>query len=155
MRRRIAFGKSVGILLGMLLAARPVLADKIFLKNGRTIVAYSVLEDGDKIHYETSAGQMTLPRSIVDHVEKGGLLPMTDSPAAAAANLDIAPPAMETNANLEGLDANVVHDGAIDRGYISKLEDDARSGGAKVNERAAMAHHAAAQFEMSHGDLEH
>src|SRR5277367_2980146 len=155
MRRRIAFGKSVGILLGMLLAARPVLADKIFLKNGRTIVAYSVVEDGDKIHYETSAGQMTLPRSIVDHVEKGGLMPMTESPAAAAANLNIAPPAMETNANLEGLDANVVHDGAVDRGYVSKLEDEARSGGAKANERAAMAHHAAAQFEMLHGDLEH
>jgi tetratricopeptide (TPR) repeat protein len=155
MRRMIVFAKTVGALLGVLLAATPTLADKIFLKNGRTIVAYSVVEDGDKIHYETSAGQMTLPKSIVDHVEKGGLMPMTESPAAAAANLDIAPPAMETNANVEGLDANVVHDGAVDRGYISKLEDDARSGGAKANERAAVAHHAAAQFEMSHGDLEH
>src|SRR5579863_5849639 len=154
MRRMIVFAKAVGALLGILLAATPVLADKIFLKNGRTIVAYSVVEDGDKIHYETSAGQMTLPRSIVDHVEKGGLMPMMESPAAAAANLNIAPPAMEPNANVEGLDADVVHDGAVDRGYVSKLEDDARSGSAKANERAAMAHHAAAQFEMSHGDLE-
>jgi tetratricopeptide (TPR) repeat protein len=153
--RRVAFSaKTLGVVLGILLAGAPALADKIFLKNGRTIVAYSVVEDGDKIHYETSAGQMTLPRSIVDHVEKGGLMPMMESPAAAAANLVIAPPAMEPNANVAGLDANVVHDGAVDRGYVSKLEDDARNGGAKENERAAIAHHAAAQFEMSHGDLE-
>src|SRR5271169_5078302 len=114
MRRTAFFAKALGVLMGILLAGMPALADKIFLKNGRTIVAYSVVEDGDKIHYETSAGQMTLPRSIVDHVEKGGLMPMTESPAAAAANLDIAPPAMATNAGVEALDANVVHDGALD-----------------------------------------
>jgi len=155
MPRTTLLAKVLGALLCVLLAGMPVLADKIFLKNGRKIVAYNVVEEGDKIHYETSAGQLTLPRSIVDHVEKGGLMPTMESPAAAAANLDIAPPAMESNPNVEGLDANAVHDGAVDRGYVAKLEDEARSGGAKANERAAMAHHAAAQFEMSRGDLGH
>src|SRR6202163_1446776 len=141
------FAKGVGGLLGILLGATAGLADKIFLKNGRNIVAYSVVEDGEKIHYETIAEQMTLPRSIVDHVEKGGWMPTLESPAAAAANLDIAPPAMVTTANLAELDANVVHDGAIDRGYVSRLEEEASAGSVKANERAAMAHHAAAQFE--------
>ena len=41
-------------------------ADTIVLKNGKRIVALSVVEDGDKIRYETAAGQLTLPRSIVE-----------------------------------------------------------------------------------------
>src|SRR5271165_222484 len=86
-------------LLGMLMCAAGARADKIVLKNGRQIVAVSVVEDGDKIRYETSAGELSIPRSIVDHIEKGGLLPVTESPAAAAANLTMAPPPMEATAN--------------------------------------------------------
>ena len=71
-------------------------ADTIVLKNGRRIVANSVRDEGDKVKYETSAGELSLPKSIVDHIEKGGGVPMGDSPAAAAANLAITPPAMVT-----------------------------------------------------------
>ena len=46
-------------------------ADTIVLKNGKRIVALSVVEDGDKIRYETAAGQLSLPKSIVDHIERG------------------------------------------------------------------------------------
>jgi len=48
-----------------------------------------------------------------------------------------------------------VHDGAIDREYIARTEGAARGGGGKANDKAALAHHAAAQFELAHGDLEH
>src|SRR5271155_551853 len=141
---------------GLLLCASAARADKIVLKNGRKIVAFNVVEDGDKVRYETSAGQMALPKSIVDHIEKGGLLPVLDSPAAAAAaNLDIAPPALEPTANGTEVDQAAVHDGAVDRDYIARVESAARSGGAKATEQAALAHHAAAQFESSKNDLEH
>src|SRR6266480_3186155 len=47
-------------------------ADTIVLKNGRRIIALSAVEEGDKIKYLTSAGELSLPKSIVDHIEKGG-----------------------------------------------------------------------------------
>ena len=96
-------------------------ADKIVLKNGRTIVASNVREDGDKIRYETPAGELSLPKSIVDHIEKGGLMPMSQSPAEAAANLNLAPPAAEVPATTPEIDSAVVHDGAVDSDYIAKL----------------------------------
>jgi hypothetical protein len=130
----------------------PATADTIVLKNGRRIVALSVVEEGDKVKYQTSAGELSLPKSIVDHIERGGDVPMPDSPAAAAANLKITPPTMEASAAIE---KGAVHDGAIDREYLAKVEGAARSGSAEANEVAALALHAAAQFELSRGDTEH
>jgi len=140
-------------LAGTLACAAAARADKIVLKNGRQIVAFNVIEDGDKVRYETAAGQLSIPKSIVDHIEKG-LVTVTESPATAAANLDITPPPMEATANAAEIDQAAVHDGSIDRDYISRMESEARSGNAKANERAALAHHAAAQFELAHGDME-
>jgi tetratricopeptide (TPR) repeat protein len=142
---------AAGIVLVSVLAAGSR-ADTIVLKNGKRIVALSVVEDGDKIRYETAAGQLTLPRSIVDHIERGPAGALPDSPAAEAANLAIAPPAFESDAEVEKA---TVHDGAIDRNYLSHVESEARSGDAKANARAARALHAASQFELAHGDMEH
>src|SRR5258706_12444583 len=82
----------LAMLACVLMLAGAARADKIVLKNGRKIIAYNVVEDGDKIRYETSAGQLALPKSIVDHIEKGGLLPPMGSPPAAAASLNLEPP---------------------------------------------------------------
>ena len=54
-------------------------ADTIVLKNGRRIIALSAVEEGDKVKYLTSAGELSLPKSIVDHIEKGGSVPMAGS----------------------------------------------------------------------------
>ncbi|HKI10933.1 MAG TPA: hypothetical protein VKA02_02380 [Candidatus Acidoferrum sp.] len=155
MQQRWSAARITCLIAGILLAATAARADKIVLKNGQKILAYSVVEDGDKVRCETSAGQLTLPKSIVDHIEKGGLLPVTESPAAATTNLNIAPPAMETTANGTEIDHGAVHDGSIDRKYIAQLEEEARGGSASATERAGLAHHAASQFELSHGDLDH
>lgn len=131
-----------------------VLADKIVLKNGRKIVAANVTEDANKVYYETSAGQLSIPKSIVDHIEKG-LTPVMGSPAADAANLPIPPPTVEATADAAEIDSAAVHDGAIDREYLARVENEARGGNRKANDKAALAHHAAAQFELAHGDLQH
>src|SRR5258705_1489732 len=104
-------------------------ADTIVLKNGRRIVALSAVEEGDKVRYLTSAGELSLPKSIVDHIEKGGAVPMASAPGTAAANLDIAPPAFQPGevSGGEEVERAAVHDGAVDRAYIAKLEADARS----------------------------
>ena len=155
MRGRKHTAKILTLFVGMLLCALAARADKIVLKNGRQIVAYNVSEDGDKIRYETSAGELSIPKSIVDHIEKGGLMPVMESPAAAAANLNMAPPPMEATGNAAEIDHAAVHDGFIDREYIARVEGEARGGSATANQKAALAHHAAAQFELAHGDLEH
>ena len=130
-------------------------ADTIVLKNGRRILALSVVEEGGKVKYLTSAGELSLPKSIVDHIERGGAGPMSDSPGAGAANLTITPPAMESSGASAEIERAAVHDGAIDREYIAKLEGAARGGGKQANLSAALGHLAAANFELSRGDMEH
>src|SRR5437660_1397061 len=130
-------------------------ADTIVLKNGRRIIALSAVEEGDKVKYLTSAGELSLPKSIVHHIEKGGSTGMGGSPGSEAANLSIAPPAMVEGGPVAELERGAVHDGAIDRNYIAKLESAARSGGEQANRSAALGHHVAANFELAHGDMEH
>ena len=132
-----------------LLAAKPASADTIVLKNGRRIVALSVTEEGDKVRYQTAAGELSLPKSIVDHIERGGATP------SSAANLAMAPPAVESSLANAAAESAAVHDGAVDREFLAKAVAEARSGNPEANAAAAMAHHAVALFEMSHGDLEH
>src|SRR6266849_6780560 len=146
------------VLLGVALlsmSARAA-ADTIVLKNGRRIAALLVVEEGEKVKYLTSAGELSLPKSIVDHIEKGDTATAA-LPGAGAANLAIAPPAVQPGdwGGGEEIEQSAVHDGAIDRGYIAKLEDAARSGTQRAGFSAAIAHHAAAWFELSHGDMAH
>jgi len=145
-----------GVLLcaALLATSRLAAGDTIVLKNGRRIVALSAFEEGDKVKYLTSAGELSLPKSIVDHIEKGGAAPI-GSPGADAASLSIAPPSMESSGASGEIEQGAVHNGAIDRGYIAKLETAARSGGREANRSAALGHHLAANFELAHGDMEH
>jgi tetratricopeptide (TPR) repeat protein len=145
---------ATAVLIVSLTVAQRTAADTIVLKNGRRIAALTVVDEGDKVRYQTPAGELTLPKSIIDHIEKGALL-MPESSAAAAPKLTIRPPAMEVSAADSEVQNSAVHDGGIDRGYLAKLESEARSGSAVANEKAAMARHAAAQFELSRGDMEH
>src|SRR6266436_1260162 len=153
MRRPHPASRILFVAGALLFAGSAARGDTIVLKNGRRILALSVVEEGDRVKYETSAGQLSLPKSIVDHIEKGGAVP--DSPGAAAANLAISPPAIEVSEENTDIERGAVHDGAIDRDFIAKLEGEARSGSRQANAIAAQAHHAAAQFEASHGDMEH
>lgn len=139
-----------------LLVAAPLSADTIVLKNGRRIVAARVFEKNGKIGYETSAGILSLPASIVDHIVRGetGIGdPDSDS------SLSIAPPRTEAGPAPEldpagEISRRAVHDGSIDREYIASLENAARDRTRGGSDRAAMAHHAAAQFELGRGDIE-
>src|SRR4029077_845148 len=154
MRQSSRAGRIVSLAVALLLAGAVAQADTIVLKNGRRIVALSVREESDKGIYETSAGELSLPKSIVDHIEKGGAVPMADF-SAAAASLAITPPEVQTIHGNAEIESGAVHDGSIDREYIAKLEVAARAGGQRANLSAALAHHAAAQFELSRGDMEH
>src|SRR5437773_6031997 len=103
-------------------------ADTIVLKNGKRIIALSAVEEGDKVKYLTSAGELSLPKSIVDHIERSGAVLIGGPPGADAANLTITPPTMESGATFTEVEHGAVHDGSIDREYIAELESTARSG---------------------------
>lgn len=130
-------------------------ADTIVLKNGRRIVGMNVVEQGDKVRYTTSAGELILPRSIVDHVERDGSLPGAVGSNAEAARLTIAPPELHpAGGSGEEIAHAAVHDGFVDREYIAKCEGEARGGTHRAKFNAALAHHAASAFELSQGDIE-
>src|SRR5881396_616881 len=101
--------------LALLSLGGRAVADTIVLKNGRRILALSAVEEGDKVKYLTSAGELSLPKSIVDHIERSGAVLIGGPPGADAANLTITPPTMESGATFTEVEHGAVHDGSIDR----------------------------------------
>jgi tetratricopeptide (TPR) repeat protein len=127
-------------------------ADTIVLKNGRRIVASNVTEDADHVIYETPAGQMRIPKSIVARIERD------NQSYASAAGTDTSPPVsapqIEPLRGYEDMQRLTIHGDSIDFGYIAKLETDARTGDKAAIEKVAAAHYAAAQFLLSKGDTD-
>jgi tetratricopeptide (TPR) repeat protein len=126
-------------------------ADTIVLKNGKRIVATSVTQDADHVTYETPAGQMSIPKSMVVRVERD------DQSYTSASHADSAPPVSAPQVEVRGYDDVVhltVHDDGIDFAYIARLESDARSGAAGAVDKFAAAQHVAAQFLVGKGDTD-
>jgi tetratricopeptide (TPR) repeat protein len=139
------------------IAAGTVRGDTIVLKNGRRITALSVTQEGEKITYETASGTLSLPRSIVDHIEHGSI-PSSEG-ATNASTLTLKPPETEAAAatlppSTTEIENHVIQNGELDRAYVDGLDQETRSGQALANQNAAMAHHAASQFELAHGAMD-
>jgi tetratricopeptide (TPR) repeat protein len=139
----------VGALL--LLAASSAAADTILLKNGRRIIASNVVEDGDHVRYETPAGQMSIPKSIVARIDRDDLGYASAGSAGTSAP-PISAPEIDPLRGTEDISGLVVHDDSIDFAYIAQLETAARSGGSSAVDKAAAAHYVAAQFLVGKGD---
>lgn len=125
------------------------------LKNGRRITATHVEEADGKVTYDTAAGQLSLPADIVARVIRDDAAgdtqprPVNDR----AANLPIAPPDSLTAAASNEVTRAAVHDGSVDQDYLDRLEGDAQGGSPGAVSRAILAESAAAEFEVSKGDL--
>jgi len=143
MRRRVQ------LLLTLLVAAGVARGDTIILKNGRRITATQVVDEGKRVSYETPAGRLSLPRSIVARIERDGALLSSQG----AAELSVHPPQVEFGEEYDDVVRATVYDGAIDWDYLAHLESQARSGGEEAG-RAALAHYVAAQFELRRGQIE-
>src|SRR6267154_985219 len=91
-------------------------ADTIYLKNGRKITASNVIQENGLVSYDTSAGHLSLPASIVDHVVHEGT--SLDSTAGTgsdrAANLPIAPPSAALGPGADDAARLAVRDGSLD-----------------------------------------
>jgi tetratricopeptide (TPR) repeat protein len=139
----------VGALL--LLAVSSAAADTILLKNGRRIIASNVVEDGDHVRYETPAGQMSIPKSIVARIDRDNL-GYASAGSAATSQPPVSAPEIDPLRGTEDISGLVVHDDSIDFAYIAQLETAARSGGSSAVDKAAAAHYVAAQFLVGKGD---
>ena len=132
-------------------------ADTIYLKNGRKITAAHVIQENGQVSYETAAGQLSLPISIVDHIvrEAAPLDSTAGTPSDRAANLPIAPPSTTLAPGTDAAALSAVRDGSIDLNLLAKLESEANANPTpSAVVRVIAAETAAAQFEISVGDFQ-
>ncbi len=129
-------------------------ADTIFLKNGKKITADHVVQENGQVSYETSAGHLSLPASIVYKVvrDAGSTAGMA---ADRAANLPIAPPNVLTAPANNEAARGAVRDGSIASDFLARLESEASANPTPTAvARVVAAESAAAQFEISVGDFD-
>ena len=138
------------IALLLLLSVAAASADTIVLKNGRRIEASNVVQDGDRVTYETAAGQMSIPKSIVARIDRDNF--SYSSAGAASTAPPVSAPQIDPVRGWDDVARLTVHDNAIDFAYIAEAEKNARSGGSAAVEKVAATHYAAAQFLVSKGD---
>jgi len=143
MRARVTILLIVSIELGASCAS----ADTIHLKNGRTILADSVRENGERCEYNIGDNAYAIPKSSVERVEAGGAPASTSSGAAkVAGDLPLFAPT-DSLANEGDLPTKIVHDGKVDSDVLSNLES-------KGNlELSATANFIAGKFEFEHGNI--
>jgi tetratricopeptide (TPR) repeat protein len=127
-------------------------ADTIVLKNGRRILAANVTEDAAHVTYQTPAGQLSIPKSIVARIDRDNFT--FSSASNAASEPPITAPEVEPVRGNDEAAHLAVRDNTIDFGYLARLDLDARSGSAPAVEKVAAAHHAAAQFLLGKGDTD-
>lgn len=136
-------------MLAVSLSAR---ADTIVLKNGRRIVAENVTQDGDRVTYQTPAGELSIPKSIVARVDRDDYTYSSASSASSAP--PVSAPQVEPVRGYEEVVGLAVHNDSIDYKYLASLESDARSHSATAIAKVSVAHYAAAQFLLGKGDTD-
>jgi tetratricopeptide (TPR) repeat protein len=133
----------------MMLACAAVWADTIHLKNGRTILADHVRENGNRYEYDIGDDSYAIPKSSVDRVETGGM-PASVAPsgtAKTAGNLPVFTP-VDSLANEGELPRTIVKDGKVDSDALAKLEGKGNA------ELSATADFIAGKFEFEHGNID-
>src|SRR5579862_2548172 len=120
-------------------------ADTIHLKNGRTILADHVRENGNRYEYEVGDDTYAIPKASVDRVEAGGM-PAHAVSGGKAADLPSFTPT-DSLANEGDLVGKVVKEGKVNPEGLASLE-------AKGNvELSATADFIAGKFEFDHGNI--
>ena len=136
----------------LLFAVSSAGADTIVLKNGRRIQASNVIEKDGRVSYDTPAGQLSIPKSIVARIERDDFAYSTSR--AASDPPVVSAPQIEPVRGYEDVARLTVHDGSIDLAFVTRLEIDARSSSPASIEKVSAAHFAAAQFLLGKGDTD-
>jgi len=130
------------LLSGLFLGAAGASAEVIRLKNGRTIYADQVHENGSHLEYEVGEDSYAIPKSLVERVEAGGIRPEHVSSAGKGSE-DV--PSLTPADNLKsepGVSDKIVHEGKVDSDALAAIE---QQGNGPVT---AAAYFIAAKHEM-------
>jgi tetratricopeptide (TPR) repeat protein len=147
MRVRVTLVTPTIVLLGIALAVSGARAETIHLKNGRSIVADHVRENGSHYEYDIGDDSYAIPKSLVDHVNAGGMPPAAAGAGTKkAANLPVFTPA-DSLASEGDLVAKIIHEGKVDPDAVSGLEGKGNA------ELGATADFIAGKFEFEHGNI--
>jgi tetratricopeptide (TPR) repeat protein len=134
------------LLLMWFLVPTGACADTIHLKNGRTIVADHVREDGNHYQYEVGDDSYAIPKSVVDHVDAGGIPSLTAAATTKVANLPAFAPA-DSLANEGDLITRLTKDGKVNTETLASLESKSNP------ELSATADFIAGKFEFERGNI--
>src|ERR1700716_3813640 len=123
-------------------------SDTIHLKNGRTILADHVSESGSHYQYDVGDDSYAIPKSLVDHVDAGGMPAHLASSGGTAkvGDLPTFTPA-DSLAHEGDLPGKIIKDGKVDPDALSSLE------GKSNAELSATADFIAGKFEFEHGNI--
>ena len=141
MRAPVIFLFSSGLLLSAVCAP----AEVIHLKNGRTIYADQVRENGAHLEYEVGEDSYAIPKSVVLRIEVGGIRPERTSSASSQDSHEV--PSFTPADNLKGepeLSDRLIHDGQVDTAALTALE---QQGNARAT---ATGYFIAGKHEMEH-----
>jgi tetratricopeptide (TPR) repeat protein len=128
----------------VLVALHGAQAETIRLKNGRTILADSVRESGERVEYTVGDNTFAIRKALVDKIDSGGS-PVVSVPVT----IDL--PSVTDSPKLHGdvaIQARVIHDGRIDMEALAAIEN------AGISDNSALANYFAADFSRNNGRLE-
>ena len=148
MRIPVIFALS-GLLLFAAFADLRCNADVIHLKNGRTIWADHVRENGNHVEYDVGDDSYKISKSSVESIEAGGLPPAYASSSSAPGPAKDLPAFVpeDSLAGHQDLVSKVVHDGKVDLDALTALEGEGKP------ELSATAYFLAGKHEFEHGNL--
>jgi tetratricopeptide (TPR) repeat protein len=133
---------------GLLLGAVCAPGEVIHLKNGRTIYADQVRENGAHLEYDLGEDSYAIPKSVVLRIEAGGVRPEPTSAEVSQHAHEV--PTFTPADNLKGepeLSDQLIRDGKVDSEALAALE---QQGNARVT---AAGYFIAGKYEMEHGNF--
>jgi Tfp pilus assembly protein PilF len=134
-------------ILALLACSALLSADTIHLKNGRTIFADKVTENGPRVYYEVGDDAYAIPKALVDHIETGGGPPPRSASPASPKPADV-PNVAGSIVGSDAVALKIIKDGRVDSEALAALE---RAGSA---EQAAAGFFLAGRHEFERGDRE-
>src|SRR5579862_3416725 len=121
-------------------------ADTIHLKNGRTILADHVRENGTHLEYDIGDDSYAIAKTSVDHVDAGGMPAVASGGGAKVADLPAFTP-QDSLANEGDLVSRIVREGKVNPEVLASLEQKGNP------ELSATADFIAGKFEFEHGNI--
>ncbi len=126
-------------------ACLPAPAETLHLKNGRTIWAEHVHENGNRIEYEVGESTFAIPKSLVDRVDSGGVPPEYSTASGGSKSTELPAPNAELRI-ANDLYSLVLHDGKVDTDALAKLEKES------TPDNAAAGYFLAGRHELEQGN---